>query len=253
MPFLRERIKTATPETKPSYVAALFDALVDQKWSDGVEQEAFSLLPELSNAEKSPARLAAQIAALFRLDDALLASREARANEELRDKGNVDKLTRKELAEKKAEFHKAALAGLAKRLAAQASQAEKAKKPLAAWFEIEQAWLDAQLDRNADKDLAFCWTLLGELPPKPAATGAGYDDVAPEKLQQEALDAILRQRAFATVLNLADRKNADPKAATRLIKYIDAGIAQGDDAAAAWRRTKFELLVALDRPDDLRT
>ena len=61
----------------------------------------------------------------------------------------------------------------------------------------------------------------------------------------------MRQRAFATVMNLAARKDADPKAVARLIKYIDAGIAQGGDVAAAWRRTKFQLLVALDRPDDL--
>ena len=167
LPFLRLRIKDATPEYKRSYVSALFDALVGQKWTDAIEQEAFSLLPQLSDADDAPARQAAQIAALYRLDDAMLTNRQAMPTAELRDRGNVDKLTRKELAEKRAEFRKAAVAGLAKRLADEASRAEKENRPLADWLKIEQAWLDLQLDQNQEKVLAFCWTKLGEAPPKP--------------------------------------------------------------------------------------
>ena len=109
--------------------------------------------------------------------------------------------------------------------------------------------------RNLDKVLAFCWAKLGEAPPKQAADAPTNEDddraILREKLQQAALDGLMRQRAFATVMNLAARKNADPKAVQRLMKYVDAGIAQGGDTAAAWRQSKFELLVMLDRPDDL--
>ena len=52
-------------------------------------------------------------------------------------------------------------------------------------------------------------------------------------------------------MNLAARKTAAPAAIDRLRKYIDAGIAQGGDQAVGWRAAKFQLLVALDRPDDL--
>ena len=276
LPFLRERIKGAKPELKPGYVNSLFDALLSQKWSEEIEKEAFSLLPQLSNAEEAPFRLRIEIAALYRLDDAMFAARNAKLNQEFRDKGGVDKLTRKELAEKNAEFRKAALAGVAKHLSELADQAAKDKTPLADWFQIEQTWFDVQLEQNFDTILAFCWTKLGELPPKPEANADAIKDISLEKLQQDVLDGLLRQRAFATAMNLAARKyadpklgmlfaaatageknlaarkDADPKAIERLLKYIDAGIAFKDEAlAAAWRRTKFQLLVALDRPDDL--
>jgi hypothetical protein len=253
LPFLRERIKEATPELKRSYVTALLDALLAHKWSDEIEREAFSLLPQLSDGLEGPSRLFAQIAALHRLDDAMLAGRQAHANEELHDKGNTDKLTRTELAKKSAESRKAALTGLAKRLAEEAAQAEKAKNPLSNWFRIEQAWLEVQLDQNLDKVLAFCWTKLGELPPKQVADAEQDrdEDISREKLQQEALAGLMRQRALAIAMNLAARKSADPKAIQRLIRYIDAGIAQGGDMASHWRRIKFQLLIALDRPDDL--
>ena len=35
------------------------------------------------------------------------------------------------------------------------------------------------------------------------------------------------------------------------MKYIDAGIEQGGDFGAFWRSIKFQMLIALDRPDDL--
>lgn len=106
----------------------------------------------------------------------------------------------------------------------------------------------------------------------------------------ETLDGMLKQRALVTVMNLAARRKATPASIERVLKYIDAGITQnspevkrdegrgknvdetkGADAAngkrvaeqvgamneayaearSAWRTTKFQMLIALDRPDDL--
>ncbi len=248
LPFLRERIMSATAEQKPGYIAALFDALFSPRWTEALEQEAFALLPQLTAGNDEPDQRFVQVPALYRLVDRMIAGRIAAAEQELHDKGNVDKLTRTELAHKKADIRKAARAGVAARLAAAA--AADLKGPLASWLRIERAYLDVQLEQNLAQVEAECWKIMGEAPPKPADPDAA-EELTPIQLRQRAFDALLRQRAFATLMNLAARRDAKPAAIDRVLKYIDAGIAQAGDNAAVWRVTKFQFLVALDRPDDL--
>ncbi len=243
LPFLRERIGAAHADYKASYIAALFEALLGAKWTDEIELEAFARLRDLSDAEEPVDRLAA----LHRLVDAMLANRQSLAEQQLGDQGEQNKLTRKELAAKKAELRKATRTAVAARLAAEAA---KEQGPLAAWLKIEQTWLDVQLDQNLAQVEEQCWQILGEAPPKLEAD-ADDDDLTDSRARQQFIDAMLKQRAFTTVMNLTTRKKAEPASIDRVLKYIDAGIALGGDAAATWRNTKFKTLVALDRPDEL--
>ncbi len=335
LPFLRERIATAPDDLKPGYRDLLFNDLLARPWTDELEQEAFQTLRLLSRANEPDATLSVQLPALHRLVDAMLANRSARDEKLLRDAGEVNKLTRTELATKRAEARKASRVAFALRLTAEADKEEKlavaalarvredaektrvlanAATALAAWIRMEQMWLDVQLGQNLEQVEERCWTLLGEVPPNANADGgqkgtnvqdAGDDEgdndpVANVKRVQEALNGMLRQRAFLTVMNLATRKKATAESINRVLKYIDAGIAQssphvpreesrvpsdastlnkadatkGADSAtglrhverdgdfdetkaaalawrAAWRSTKFQFLVALDRADDL--
>ena len=250
LPFLRERIASATDNYRSSYVSTLFDTLLGWKWSEAIETEAFATWHHLADAAEPGTTdpLVIEVPALYRLVDSMIANRQAAAKEKLHDAGNVDKLTRTELAAKIAEFRKAAREGVAARLAAEA-----AKKPgsLEPWLRIEQSYLDVQLDRNLDDIAARCWKILGESPPKQDMPAEPTVELSPVQLQQRAFEALLRQRAFVTVMNLAARRDAKPAATERLLKYIQAGIAQGGDAAAKWRTAEFQLLIALDRPDDL--
>ncbi|MBC8113422.1 MAG: hypothetical protein H7062_03530, partial [Candidatus Saccharimonas sp.] len=210
--------------------------------------------------------------------------------------GEVNKQTRTELATKRAEMKKASRVAFASRLTAEADKEEAAKGQLAAWLRMEQMWLDVQLDQNLDKVEERCWVILGEVPPKPDVVEEEDDEdveepgVAGAERMKEAIDGLLKQRAFTTVMNLAARRKAAPATIDRVLKYIDAGIAQSSPHApreeplkpradskpeagaqnnantdkarhaerdgyfetrAAWRATKFQMLVALDRPDDL--
>ncbi len=298
LPFLRERIATAPADFKPGYRDILFTDLLGRAWTDEIEQEAFQVLRQLSRAHEADATMIVQIPSLHRLVDAMLANREARTEKLLRDAGEVNKLTRTELAKKRSETRKVNYAAVLLRLAAEADKEETAKGPLAVWMRMEQMWLDIQLEQNFDKAEERCWTLLGEVPPKPDFV-VDEDDGEPRveevkfdpraaslKHLNETLDSLLKQRAFATVMNLAARRTATPATIERVLKYIEAGIVQsspdvkrdegrgknveepkGADAAngsrlaerdgfyvearAAWRTTKFQMLVALDRPDDL--
>ena len=203
LPFLRERIKTAADDYKGPYIAALFETLLTRNWSDENEQEAFQLLPQLSPAEAESQKLLAQVPALYRLVDAMISGRQAAADRQMHDEGKVNELTRTELAKKKAEFAKSARIEVAKRLG---EEAAKLGGPLAPWLRMEQAYLDVQLDQNLPAVEEMCWKLLGEVPPKSDADAAGADtatELTAAQLDQQFFDALLRQRAYATVMNLA--------------------------------------------------
>ena len=268
LPFLRERLVAVHPDYKTAYVSSLFETLLTVKWSDAIEQEAFARLLDLSDAVEAADRLAVQIPALHRLVDALLTNRQALAESQLGDQGEQNKLTRKELAAKKAEFRTTAREQLSARLVDRTPTSDqdrpdvgvRSTADLASWMRIEKAWLDVLLDRNLAQVEELCWQLLGEVPPT-----VGHVSNVPEseedehvenvlhetQARQQFLDGLLKQRAFTTVMNLAARRKAEPAAINRVLKYIDAGIAHGGDVAAVWRNAKFRMLIALDRADDL--
>ena len=275
LPFLRERLAVAHPDYKIAYASSLFETLLTVKWSDAIEQEAFARLLDLSDAAEPVDRLAVQIPALHRLVDAMLANRQALAESQLGDQGEQNKLTRKELAAKKAEFRTTGREQLATRLGEQAGILLLQKRVpnaegLAGWMRIEKAWLDVLLldvehaARVQDPPAAaadareprapqaieeLCWQILGEMPPKPTVDD---DEQLTEPLaRQQFLDSLLKQRALTMVMNLAARRKAAPATINRVLKFIDAGIGHGGDVAAVWRNTKFRMLIALDRPDDL--
>jgi hypothetical protein len=253
LPFLRERMETGPADYRLSYISALFEALIGRKWTDENEKEAFALLTRLIDSDEPADVLSVEVPALYRLVDAMIVARQARANEELRDKGGTQQLTRTQLAAKRIEFDKAAKEAVASRLG---KEAEKASAALAPWLRMEKAYLNLQLNQDLPQAAEMSWKLLGEAPavPKQIAEEAAIE-MGPEALadiQRTAFfDAVLRIRAFTTVENLAARRNAQPAAVNRVLKYIDAGIARGGENTAPWRAAKFQMLVALDRPDEL--
>ena len=252
LPFLRQRVKTSAPATRDENTADLFNSLLKNSWSEEIEGEALQLLPQLAAAAEPASRLTIQIAALYRLVNGMLAARQARAERELRDQGHLDELTRTELATQRETCRQAAERALAERLASQAALARQQQSSLADWLLIEWARLNTRVGVRSDETLAFCWEKLADAPPKhEPAFAITSDDLETPEAKQAALDALLRRRALATAMNLAAHPGANPKDIDRLLRYIDTGITQGGETAAAWRRTKYQLLVALDRPDQL--
>ena len=274
LPFLRDRIATADSLHKAGYVSALFDTLLTSRWTNEIENEAFTRWKELSELTVPVDRMSAEMNGLMRLVDAMLANRIAAAERQLGDQGAQDQLTRRELATKKAEIRKSARIGLSARLAQEAVKSENEEKipRLSVGLRIEQNWLDLQADQNLAGVEADCWKILGEIPVMPVikTEDDSSEEISDELLlqeelrtQQEFFDAVVRQRAFAMVMSLATRKQAATESVERLLKYVDTGITLGvadttkessaarQNFTAFWRMTKFRLLVALDRPEQL--
>src|SRR5262249_28295230 len=152
--------------------------------------------------------LMAEVPALYRLVDAMVAARQTHSDKELHDKGKIDELTRTQLLEKKQEFATAAKRAIAEQLG---HEAKKASSVLSPWLRMEQAYLDVQLSQNYPRVEEFCWQLLGEVPVKPKEIDeSAAMEMTPEALsaaiRSEAFAAMLRNRAFTTVMNLAARR-----------------------------------------------
>jgi outer membrane lipoprotein-sorting protein len=251
-PFLRERIARANERWRDQYVIALFNVLITREWTEEIEVEMFSLLAEIS--KNVPAtQLSTQVESAHRLVDRLLAARAEADQKQLQDTGHPEQLTRQELAAKKAEFQTAAREGVAARLA---EESPKHDGLLGQWLQIERMYLDVRLKRNIDEVAAECIVILGDKPPVPRDKEAEADDESTaEELAIEATDEIvraaLRQRALITYTNLAVRKSAEPELRRWLMAYVDAGIEDGGDNSTVWKTMKYNLLVALDEPQQL--
>ena len=279
LPFLRERILTADSDHKPQYLNSLFERLLVTSWTDEIEQEAFSVWLRLSDEAPPAQRLVDQIPALLRMVDAMLANRIAAAERKLNDLGEQNKLTRKEIANQKAEIRKLARQGLANRLHEIASREKRDAKvdsktalSLFNWMSMEQFWLELRNGQKTDEIEVECWKILGEAPHVPMAKHA--DETGDEISEETSLaldtdqilaffDAQLRMRAFGTVMSLATRKQAAQASIDRVMKYIDSEIAKEIEPdktdgtspnrvnSSFWRGMKFRFLVALDRAADL--
>ncbi|HET6425467.1 MAG TPA: hypothetical protein VFG20_17395, partial [Planctomycetaceae bacterium] len=260
LPFLRLRLQTAPQEHVLTYRRALFDELLATTWTTEGETESFALLHQLSDTPHLHQRLEAQLPLLYRWVEAMVGNRQTVAQKTLEDAGELNKLTRQQLAAKKTEFRASALRSVATHLKELLPQESE---PLAAWVRLERQWLLGQLGEELTEAEATAWEILGEVPPAralpkddaeemsvdPNAPGVAGNDLDAE--WKVVFQDLLQRRALTTVMALAARKQAKPESIDRLFKYLDAGIAQGGDAAEVWRKEKLRLLVALDRPDDL--
>ena len=252
LPYLRERIAQASDVWRDPYVKRLFDALMKQPWTEATEIELFGLLGEI--ARNSPeTRLSTQVESAHRLVDRLLAARAELQQQALQDTGHPERLTRQQLAAKKAEFEKSAREGVAARLA---EQSRKHAGLLGKWLQMERMYLDTRLNRNRDSVAAECVAILGDKPPVTRDEDRKERDqrTAEQLATQETakiVQAALRQRALITYANLAVRKSAKPAWRQWLMAYVDAGIDAGGDDEARWKHLKYQLLVALDEPQEL--
>ncbi len=283
--FLRERVEQGPERFRSEYRSALFEALLSAPWSEEIEAEAFALLPRLDEAaddrpleplaaddvarqQTVAQRLVAQIAALHRLVDAMIEKRYQAAMTELQDGGHPEELTRQELDAKQTEFREAARRAVAERLGlvvatwSVVDEARPAGAPLtitlqslSEWALLEQVYLQVQLGDVMDSAWQTCWTVLGDEPPRiaepPDAPDARDPLDTPVNWTLDLLEALRRQRALVTVMNLAARRSATDEDVARVTAYLDAGIAQGGDDAVLWKQAKYQFLIAVDRPEEL--
>jgi hypothetical protein len=239
---LRQFSREAPEKYRPYYLSQLFQTLLNQPWSEKYENEAWELLGQLGGGQTPERQLLTRIQSLHQLVDRMLAARnevKAKAIE------HAEKLTRTELRKKQADNLRKTREEFSDRLAREAS---KHRGELATWIGAEQLYLDVLLNRNLDQAAENCWKVLDAALPKIDGTS---DDAA---VLRAELDMALRNRYLVTLLNLTARKTASPALLRKMSDFIDANIARAaaaDSENEQWKLLKFELLIALDNPQEL--
>ncbi|MDA1232965.1 MAG: hypothetical protein O2856_19535, partial [Planctomycetota bacterium] len=303
LPFLRRRVAEGPKDYEASYRQELYNAVLNQPWTEEIEAEAFALWPTMvptemidQNGQKAAVldsiRTAELVPKLYHLIDTMLQRRITASQQALQDKGHVDAATRTERTKSAADIAREAREGMASRLQKESDAlgSEEEGKPdtlLRQWIIAERIYLDMFLDRNKGDVIKWAWAQLGDAPPKFVApvekevNKVEVDELSQPTTRQQTndivtkqLDTLLKQRAWVTAMNLAARRNASGKLIERILAYIDAGIASGEEATTfvngklkeqgadqeelvdftiGWRRTKYNALILFDRPDELVT
>ncbi len=250
--FLRRQVADAPARYRIEALNTLFNTLLAQPWSAEDEDEVFTLLGRLSDAESEGERLAAAVQALHRLTDRIV---QARYDALMKQLEHPEKLTRTELRAKQDENRKKAREGFADRLTRELATVTEGRQPpgepgkpafavkaWVPWLTVERIYLDVLLERNLAEAARDCWHHLGDAPkPFPAEE---------EPTTEQLLDELLRTRCLLTLGHLATRRDAKPEQTDRLLLYIDKGIA-AEGEGGRWKQVKYQLLVALDRPKEL--
>lgn len=266
LPFLRTRIARAEDDDKPAHVAAhrlaLFNELLSRPWSDKYEAEALSLIERLAADQPVSLRLIEQVKALHRFVDRMLESRFQADMRKLQDEEHPEELKRTEWAAKKTEFRKTANESVADRLSEKLERQPDAPRApedaagldeLLHWVRLERVYLDVRLGRKLNRAAKECWTMLGDTPVvEEDLAGDVLDEEQAEAAGRAMIEAARRERAYATVNYLAVRRSAPQSLVDRVMKYVDAGVKLEGDAAAPWKLARYQLLVALDLPDELQ-
>jgi hypothetical protein len=233
--FLRVQLDQGPPPFRASYASMLFEALLSGSWSAEREDEAFSLLPRLSDADDAFEILAAQVSALHRLTDSMV---QLRFQSLMAQVTNQSELTRTELRDKQLEDLKQARTAYAERLKQRMRDASESMVP---WMTAEWTYLQVILAADLNEVEQRCWEALGATPPT-VDTGSAIGD---------ALQETLLRRFSMTLTNLAARRDARPKLVERLLAYVDQGIGANNESTDGWKEHKYRLLIALDRSDEL--
>jgi predicted Zn-dependent protease len=246
--FLRRQLVKGPEKYRSTYANQLFSALLSRPWSADIENEALALVEKLPASAEPAQRLVTKVQTIYRLTDRMV---QARYEALMAKVEHQERLTRIELRDKQQENMRLAREGFADRLRRARQEASPDLRP---WINIERLYLEALLGRDLDNVAGECWEFLGPNPP-PAVAAADGDDAPdsadPNTALQQRLDQVLRARHLITAANLAARRTVKPELIDRLLAYVDAAIAQAPPEDVAWKYFKYQMLVALDRPQDL--
>ncbi|MEW6733429.1 MAG: hypothetical protein AB1489_19030, partial [Acidobacteriota bacterium] len=240
--YHRKIFATATtPLDRLAATHTLFNVLLMEKWSQPVEDELLRLLPQLepSGGEDQASvekYLDSLIIAFYRLAEWLPKSRSEAAIAAL---PNVNEMSRRELKAANEQALREARSEYLRLFA----KLEKEFKPAALrpWIAIERIYLAVKLRVDLDKITAETVALLAPV------IGDTINKKADNILVR---DHILAVRCIATLMYLAALEQGRKEAVDALLTIIDKAIADNHELVD-WRLTKYHLLVALDRGDEV--
>lgn len=266
--FLRDRIAYANELDDPSIAAShttiLFQALLNQPWSEGNESEAFALLSATNASTESPSFLTTPLNNLHQLVDRMIAGRVAANVAALMADGHPEDLTRQQLAAKQSSFRLTARNALRDRLRQERDklsgdyptrEGKLLADVLSAWMQIEHMHLEVMIaDASNERfpaDIAQeCQSILSEAPPERAASDASPEADLLER-ESRVIERLRKERVFRMLCNLSLRRAAPKSLRNFVMSYIEKGLQFPDNDASFWKAQRIAMLISLDQPEVL--
>ena len=240
--FTRERIQSGPAKYRLEYRSHLFWQLQQLPWNPARVAELYDMLPLfLTGADGKPVPATLAVHELMALDNWAFAARNQSLQAEIK---HPERLTRPELQAKRDEVTRAARGEVIDRLSKFEATAPAALKP---WVTLERLTFQARQKLDPNAIAAGLFALVGD---KPAVAPDPESEV--ELTPEHALSLELQDRAVSLLMHAATRKAATKATVAKLMALLDAGMKQ-EPKDADWKRAKFELLVAFDRPKELET
>jgi predicted Zn-dependent protease len=242
--FLQRQHRESPKEQRRRYAYVLFNHLTTSTaWSDDREQEAFDLLYligphslQVREVEKGGSDLLFRAAALMQLNDWMLKSGFTILYAKVEKK---EELSRTEIAAASREKRKEIRELLVKRLQKELDQRKEIDVGFRPWLLAERHYLDVYLGHDSTGIAVDCWEYLG-----------GFDQLG--KLDERTLN---ERNLLGRFLDTLEYLAAIPKAEAQLVKRVlalhDRGLVEAPEDDA-WKRRKYRLMVALDRPEQLK-
>ena len=251
LPFLRRRVQRALEDgdlaTAAVHRNTLYTKLSQQStWTQEGETEAFELLKQLDEGQEFADPIPFSVNALFQLVDTMYAKRVSTASKNADATEHPEELTRQQLARQKVERRKEARLGLAATLGEHATGDDE----LSGWFLLEQIHQQVTAGKDLDAAAKECWRIVGDAPTRVVSTQEmeTLDTAARGKLISKELR---KERALDVLTYLAVRRSSTKRLLEKLLTYLDAGAKLNVDDPTPWRYRQFELLVSLDRTEQL--
>ena len=240
--FLRRQLDESHEEHRGRYALTLFNHLLTRGWSEPVEAEAFDLLYRIAptggagEIERGGKDLLFRASALLRLNDWVAKSGYAALDATIE---NKEELSRTELAAAQREKREEIREHLAARLARELGERDGLDEGFSHWLNIERLYSEILLGRDPVEIAAECWEFLGK-----------YDPIVADE-RRTTNEVILITRYLDTLEYLAAKPKTGAALVDRVLKFHQKGIGKSVNTDA-WKRRHYRLLVALDRPADLK-
>tara|TARA_B110000037_G_scaffold219029_1_gene283296 strand:- start:44 stop:1885 length:1842 start_codon:yes stop_codon:yes gene_type:complete len=238
--FLRRQLRESPEGQEGRCASILFSHLTTLAWSEQIEAEAFDLLYRITpqggirEIERGGADLAFRASMLQHLNNWVQNNGYATLYAAVEKK---EELSRTELAAAQRDMRKEIRENLAAKLATEPEERDGLEEGFAHWLNIERLYFHLPLKRDPAEAAAECWEFLGK-----------FDPLADDE-DYTLNEALLITRHLDTLEYLATRPGAKADLVERMLALHKNGL---ESESEDWRRRNYRLLVALDRPADLK-
>jgi hypothetical protein len=230
-----------TPDERYAAARTLFTSLLGEKWSEAVQKELVTLLPEVARRESGDqksgdANLEQSVRYIYDLATYLPQARTAAAVTAI---AKVNEMPRRELRDAYLKLLKESRKETAQLLAELEKNPQlEAVRP---YISIERIYLQVKIGVETGKLRADTIGLLAPI----------LDSTAGKESEKTNIcQSILAARCIATLAYLAVLEPDAKEGQNSLLSIIDESIAR-DNKLIDWKSAKYALLLALDHGDDL--